>query len=111
MGSRALQKALPFKSKQKHDPKKSKNKLRKKTVVVSSEREKQINSLLTRLNTVRKEKHRIRQASNLRRKEKKEVQEKFIQDKRDAVTAEMKKKRYIKEGQQEQIRRKAMRLE
>jgi len=106
-----LQNALPFKSKPKHEGKKSKNKLRKKTAVVSNEREKQINGLLNRLNTVRKEKHRIRQASNARRKSVKEVREKFIQDKRDAVQAEMRKKRYVKEGQVEQQRRKAMRLE
>jgi len=96
---------------QKVENPKSKNKLRKKTAIVSSERDKQINGLLTRLQTVRKEKHRIRQASNEKRKAKKEVQEKFIQDKREAVKKEARKKRYIKEGQQEQQRRKAMRLE
>jgi len=111
--SQALQKALPFKSKTKHDPRKSKTAKAKerKTAVVSSAREKQINSLLTRLNTVRKEKNRIRQASNTRRREKKEAHEKFIQDKRDVVSKEHRKKRYIKEGMQETVRRKAMRLE
>mmetsp|Transcript_47721 Transcript_47721/g.75449 ORF Transcript_47721/g.75449 Transcript_47721/m.75449 type:complete len:255 (+) Transcript_47721:1-765(+) len=108
---KSLKSAIPFKSMQKVENPKSKNKLRKKTAIVSSERDKQINGLLTRLQTVRKEKHRIRQASNEKRKAKKEVQEKFIQDKREAVKKEARKKRYIKEGQQEQQRRKAMRLE
>jgi ribosome biogenesis protein BMS1 len=106
-----LQQALPFSSKLKTQAKKSKNALRKKTAIVSSEREKEVNSLLIRLNTIRKEKHRIRQASNSKKKAAKEVREKFIQDKRDVVTKEARKKRYIKEGNTEQMRRKAMRLE
>lgn len=108
---KALGKALPFKSKPKHDLRKGKNALRKKTAVVSSERDKQINGLLIRLNTVRKEKHRIKVASSTKRKEKKQVLEDFIQSKRDEVTAERRKKRYIKEGQQETTKRKAMRLD
>jgi ribosome biogenesis protein BMS1 len=108
---KSLQKALPFKSAPKLDGKKKKNMLRKKTAVVSSEREKQINNLLSRLHAVRKEKQRIRQASNAKRKATKEVQDKFIQDKRDLVKKEARKKRYIKEGQTESKRRQAMRLE
>jgi len=108
---KGLQKALPFKTMHKREGKKSKNKLRKKTAIVSSEREKEINGLLIRLNTVRKEKNRIRKAGNVRRKNVKEVREKFVQEKRDAVKVEVRKKRYVKEGMAETKKRKAMKLE
>jgi len=108
---KALESALPFKTKPKLDTKKRKNDLRSKVAIVSTDRERAINSLMTRLHTVRKEKKRIRQDASRKKKELKEKREQFIQDKRDANTAETKKKRYIKEGHQEKHRRKALRLE
>merc|ERR1711974_397924 len=98
-----LEKALPWKTKPKLTPKKKKNPLRKKAAIVATEREHQVNSLLNRLQTVRKEKHRIRKEASAKKKK--------VQEKRDAVTKEQKKKRYIKQGQQEVQRRKAMRLD
>mmetsp|Transcript_89612 Transcript_89612/g.253996 ORF Transcript_89612/g.253996 Transcript_89612/m.253996 type:complete len:1065 (+) Transcript_89612:195-3389(+) len=107
----SLEQSLPFTSKRVSAPTKKMKPLRKKTAVVSSDHEKAINSLLTRLRTVRNEKARLRTAANAKKKATKETHDKFIQAKRDEVTAETRKKRYIKQGQQEQRRRKVMRLE
>mmetsp|Transcript_122197 Transcript_122197/g.225119 ORF Transcript_122197/g.225119 Transcript_122197/m.225119 type:complete len:1080 (-) Transcript_122197:67-3306(-) len=106
-----LEEALPFKTKTKNSDKQRKTALQKKAAIVSSERDHAINSLLNRLYTVRKEKHRIRKDASAKKKAVKEKQDKFIQDKRDAVTKELRKKRYIKQGMQESQRRKAMKME
>lgn len=106
-----LEAALPFKTKPKQDFKTRKNPLRKKTAVVSSDRERAINRLMTRLHTVRKEKQRIRAKASAKKKATKAVREKFIQDKREEVKKEARKKRYIKQGNEEKTKRKAMRLE
>eukprot|EP00933_Yihiella_yeosuensis_P039287 TRINITY_DN3326_c1_g1_i1.p1 TRINITY_DN3326_c1_g1~~TRINITY_DN3326_c1_g1_i1.p1 ORF type:complete len:1083 (-),score=266.11 TRINITY_DN3326_c1_g1_i1:100-3348(-) len=106
-----LQEALPFSAKHKFKGKKKVSELKKKTAIVSSERDKSINSLLQRLYTVRKEKQKVRQESNARRKKAKDVQDKFIQDKRDANQKETKKKRYIKEGEELKKKRKAMMMD
>eukprot|EP00929_Paragymnodinium_shiwhaense_P049994 TRINITY_DN251_c0_g4_i1.p1 TRINITY_DN251_c0_g4~~TRINITY_DN251_c0_g4_i1.p1 ORF type:complete len:1096 (+),score=370.58 TRINITY_DN251_c0_g4_i1:146-3433(+) len=108
---KALEEALPYQTKPKNEQKQKKSKLRKQAAVVSSPQEKAVNDLMRRLFTVRKEKQRIRQATSEKKRVIKEKREKFIQDKRDAHSKENRKKRYIKEGRQEQQRRKAMRLE
>jgi len=108
---KALEAALPFKTRNKVASKKAKDALRKKAAVVSSEREHEINSLMNRLLVVRKEKKRIRTEASQKKKTLKEKREKFIQDKRDAVTKEVRKKRYIKQGNEEARRRKALRLD
>jgi ribosome biogenesis protein BMS1 len=107
----ALDGALPFKSRSKNEKKKTPNKLRKKAAVVSSERDRSINSLMQRLHTVRKEKQRIRKDSSSKKKVLKEKREAFIQEKRDFHNMETRKKRYVKEGMEEGKKRKAMRLE
>eukprot|EP00927_Polykrikos_kofoidii_P037709 TRINITY_DN31919_c0_g1_i1.p1 TRINITY_DN31919_c0_g1~~TRINITY_DN31919_c0_g1_i1.p1 ORF type:complete len:1080 (-),score=177.89 TRINITY_DN31919_c0_g1_i1:201-3440(-) len=109
--SKSLDVALPFKTRPKDERKKKKNALTKKTAVVSSDREKAINSLMTRLHTVRKERHRIRQAANTKRRVTKAKREQFVQDKRDAHSMESRKKRYIKEGNEEKKRRRALKLD
>ena len=53
---KSLQKSLPFHSKQKFAPKKSKTLLSRRSAVVQSEREKAVNGLLHRLHNIRKEK-------------------------------------------------------
>lgn len=78
---------------------------------MSSEREKEVNSLLSRLYTIRKEKARVRKESSERKKKVKEVQDRFIQEKRDAHRKEAKKNRYIKEGQKDAKKRKAMMMD
>lgn len=108
---KALEASLPFKTRPKLDSKKKKNGLSKKCAIVSSERERDINTLLIRLHTVRKEKYRLRKESSGKKKVLKEKRDKFIQDKRDAYTKEAKKKRYIKEGEQEGQKRKSMKLD
>jgi ribosome biogenesis protein BMS1 len=108
---KSLEAALPFKTKPKNDAKQSKNKMRRKTAIISSDRERQINSLLERLHVVRSEKRKLRAAASSKKKATKRVKDKFIQDKRDEHTKEAKKKRYVKEGKQEGQRRKAMRLD
>jgi len=106
-----LQASLPFSAKTKFKGKKKKSDLSKRTAIVSSEKDKAVNSLLNRLYTVRKEKARVKQESNARRKKVKDVMDKFVQDKRDANQLETKKKRYIKEGQTETRKRKAMMMD
>mmetsp|Transcript_97521 Transcript_97521/g.271381 ORF Transcript_97521/g.271381 Transcript_97521/m.271381 type:complete len:287 (+) Transcript_97521:1-861(+) len=106
-----LDAALPFLAKQKIKPKKKLKGVRAQAAIVPTEQEKAINSLLSRLYLVRKEKRRLRNESSEKKKVIKEKREKFIQDKRDAITAETKKKRYIKKGMEEGKRRKAMRLD
>merc|ERR1712232_483019 len=96
-----LEVALPFKTKPKNDRKKRKNPLRQKTAIVSSDRERDINRLMQRLQTVRKEKKRIRAKANAKKKVTKDKVQKFIQDRRDMHTKEAKKKRYIKQGEGE----------
>lgn len=106
-----LQATLPFRSKEKFQPKKKKTALSRKAAIVSSEREKEVNSLLSRLYTIRKEKARVRKESSERKKKVKEVQDRFIQEKRDAHRKEAKKNRYIKEGQKDAKKRKAMMMD
>lgn len=106
-----LQEILPFRNKHKFQPKKTKSELSKKSAIVSSEREKEVNSLLSRLYTIRKEKARVRKESSARKKKVKDVQDRYIQEKRDAHMKEAKKKRYVKEGQQDAKRRKAMMMD
>lgn len=108
---KALQANLPFSAKTKYKGKKKKTELSKKTAIVSSERERAVNNLLHRLHTVKKEKARVREISNSKRKKAKEVRDKFVQDKRDEHTKETRKKRYVKEGQTEGIKRKAMMMD
>merc|ERR1712203_103285 len=90
---KALEESLPFKTKPKNELKRKENPLRKAAAIVATEREHQVNSLLNRLYTVRKEKHRLRKEASSKKRDTKEKRDKFIQDKRDAVTKEMKKKR------------------
>jgi len=106
-----LEASLPFKTRPKNEHKRRKKPLRKKVAIVSSERERAVNTLMVRLNTVRKEKRRLRQETRGKKKALKEKREQFIQDKRDAHNEDTRKKRYIKEGNQEKQRRKAMKLE
>eukprot|EP00928_Gymnodinium_smaydae_P096124 TRINITY_DN8426_c0_g1_i1.p1 TRINITY_DN8426_c0_g1~~TRINITY_DN8426_c0_g1_i1.p1 ORF type:complete len:1110 (+),score=354.23 TRINITY_DN8426_c0_g1_i1:59-3388(+) len=110
---KALEAALPFKTRPKNDQKKQGKfvALRKKTAVVSSERDHQINSLMLRLHTIRKEKKRIREQASTKKKEIREKRDKFIQDKRDAHSAESRKKRYIKQGNAEKRQRQAMKMD
>merc|ERR1740121_3492895 len=106
-----LEAALPFMTKTKDTKAKYKHKLAKKAVVVSSERDKAINSLMDRLHVVRKEKARIRTQAREKKKVIKAKQEKFIQDKRDAVTAQFKKERYMKQGHEELRKRRRLHLD
>jgi len=108
---KALEMALPYKTKPKNDFKKKKSELKKKTAVVSSEREREINSLLNKLHAVRKEKYRIRKTGSMKKKVLHDKREKYVQDRRDAHTKEFKKKRHIKEGETEKKRRQALRLD
>jgi len=108
---KTLEADLPFSAKTKYKGKKKKTDLSKKTAIVSSERERAVNNLLHRLYTVKKEKARVREESNATRKKAKQVRDKFVQDKRDAHNKETRKKRYVKEGQTETIKRKAMMMD
>lgn len=106
-----LEAALPFKTMPKGQDNKKKNKLQKKTAIISSAQEKSVNSILNRLATIRKEKMKIRKESSTKKKLLKEKRSKFIEDKRAAREQENKKKRYVKQGEEEKQKRKALRLE
>ncbi|CAK9022339.1 Ribosome biogenesis protein BMS1 homolog (Ribosome assembly protein BMS1 homolog) [Durusdinium trenchii] len=108
---KSLQASLPFSAKQKLAPKKQKTALTRKAAIVSSEREKAVNNLIQRLYTIRKEKARVRQQASDRKRKVKEVQDRFIQEKRDAHMKEAKKNRHVKEGQKDAKRRKAMMMD
>lgn len=108
---KSLETTLPFKSRQKMLTKESNDPLRKAKAVVMDERERRVNQLMERLAHVRKERQRIKRESGQKKLAAKEKREAFIQSKRDAHQQEAKKKRYIKQGNQEQQRRKAMRLD
>merc|ERR1711920_703454 len=71
-----LEAGLPFKTKPKNEFKQKKNNLRKKTAIVSSDRERAINQLMQRLHTVRKEKLRIKAKASAKKKVK-DAREKF----------------------------------
>merc|ERR1712039_149407 len=105
MGPKQLEAALPYKTKPKNDFKARKNPMRKKTAIVSSDRERAINQLMNRLHTVRKEKLRIRSKASAKKKAAKDARQKYIQDKREVVQKEARKKRYIKEGNEEKQKR------
>jgi len=106
---KTLQEALPFQFMSKGRERK-KDALRKKAAVVSSDRDRAINGLLTRLHTIRREKERIRTQASAKKKAAKEKREQFIQDKRDVHTKEAKKKRYQEQGKKLAKRQKALRL-
>jgi len=108
--SKRLQNSLPFDVQKKLQAKKRTN-LRDKAAVVPTDREQAVNSLLSRLYTVRKEKESIRTQANTKRKTLAEKRQKFIQDKRDAHQKESKKLRYMKEGQEQAKKRQRLRLE
>ncbi|CAE8645936.1 unnamed protein product [Polarella glacialis] len=108
---KSLEASLPYNARNKYKGKKKKSELQQKTAIVSSERDRSVNSLLQRLYTVKKEKAKVRAEAGERRKKQKAVQDKFLQDKRDAHSLETRKKRYIKEGQQETRKRKAMMMD
>ncbi|CAJ1330640.1 unnamed protein product [Effrenium voratum] len=108
---KSLEASLPFSAKKKFTPKKKKTELSQKAAIVSSGREKEVNNLLLRLHTIRKEKSRVRAEASERKKKVKEVRDRFIQEKREAHRKEAKKKRYISEGQKETKKRKAMMMD
>lgn len=106
-----LEGALPFRSKDKPTEPKKKSAHRKKAAVVLSDHEHKVNSIIERLKTVRKEKHRIRVNARETKKVVRQKHEKFIQDKRDAVAKQFRKERYIKEGHEETRKRKRLHLD
>jgi len=109
---KALEASLPFSARTKYKgKKKKKSELSKKTAIVSSEKERAVNALMNRLYTVRKEKARVRQESNSKKKKVKEAREKWIQDKRDERSKEFRKKRHRTEGKQTTAKRKAMMMD
>eukprot|EP00931_Biecheleriopsis_adriatica_P065426 TRINITY_DN39954_c0_g1_i1.p1 TRINITY_DN39954_c0_g1~~TRINITY_DN39954_c0_g1_i1.p1 ORF type:complete len:1065 (-),score=283.57 TRINITY_DN39954_c0_g1_i1:88-2859(-) len=108
---KALEASLPFSARTKYKGKKKKSELSKKTAIVSSEKERAVNALMNRLYTVRKEKARVRQESNSKKKKVKEAREKWIQDKRDERSKEFRKKRHRTEGKQTTAKRKAMMMD
>merc|ERR1712113_284067 len=108
---KALEAALPYKTKPKDQAPKKKNKLRKKAAIVSTEKERKVNDLLHKLYTVRNDKKRIRKEARTKKLTIKAKREQFVQGKRDGHAKENNKKRYIKEGQREARNKKAMRLD
>lgn len=106
----SLQKELPFKLKA-MNKKKHKNEMRKKTVIVPTAQDKEVNSMLTRLYKVKAEKKRIRDEASAKKKTTKEKQGAFIKELREEHNKENRKKRHIKEGNAEKAKRKAMRME
>ena len=83
----------------------------KKKAIVRSDSEKQIDGLLGRLNLIKKEKSSTAKAKLDEKRKIKAKKEKFIQDKRDAVKKEIKKKKYAKDGMKEKRAREKMRMD
>jgi len=85
--------------------------LHQKAAIVSTEKERAVNALLERLQTVKRMREKQKKDTSSKKKAIKEKREKFIQDKRDARTREAKKEKYKEQGQKEERKRKHLRLE
>mmetsp|Transcript_85966 Transcript_85966/g.179761 ORF Transcript_85966/g.179761 Transcript_85966/m.179761 type:complete len:1088 (-) Transcript_85966:52-3315(-) len=106
-----LRMSLPFSANRSAVAPTLKTDLDKKAAVVLSDRERQVNSLMNRLYTVRKEKKRIRDETATKKKAIKEKRDEFIQQKREVVKKAEKKEHYMKKGKEETRKRKAMNME
>merc|ERR1712137_540137 len=108
--AKSLEKELPFHLRTKNTTKLKHDPLKKKSAIVSTMKERAINSLLGRLHTVRKAREVIRKKAKDEKKVLKTKREAFIKEKRDEHTKENKKKRYREQVQKEQRLRKNMKL-
>ena len=76
-----------------------------------SDAEKAVDGLLGRLGMIRKEKAAAAKTAREKKFAAKAKTEKFIQDKRDAVKKDIKKKAHAKAGMEEKKKREKMRLD
>merc|ERR1719440_2164619 len=95
---KALEKRLPFSSKTKTAPEKKLSGLKRQRAVVRSDAEKAVDGLLGRLGMIRKEKTEAAKTARDKKFAAKAKAEKFVQDKRDAVKKDIKKKLHAKAG-------------
>jgi len=108
---KALEAALPFKSKRKLEEKKKVKKLEKQTKTVSSDAEKEARFLIQRLETIRKVRKEHKKGVSVKKKALKEKRAAFIGAKRDINSKENKKREYVKSGKREHANRKRLRME
>ncbi|GFR44502.1 hypothetical protein Agub_g5766, partial [Astrephomene gubernaculifera] len=98
---KALQAALPFKSKPKLEPKGKRKTLEQKRAVVMEKDEKKAATLLQQLNAIRNEKARKRREQSSRRREQYTKKQAAQEEWRAKFNKEERKKRYREEGKAE----------
>jgi len=107
---KTLVRNLPFASLPKEAQPRRKNKLALETKVVLSPYEKKVADLFSRLHTIRKERIKTRNATRVKRQAQKSSLLQKEEAKREAKRKEIRKKRHAKEGRQESIKRRKLRL-
>ena len=104
-----LMKALPFKTKAKVREELNPNSgAATKVKVIRSAEEKAVSAMMQRLNVVKKDKLKVREAANKKRLVKKEKQAEYVQKLRDEHTKENKKRKYALDGDKELKKKKRM---
>eukprot|EP00398_MALV-I-01_sp_L67-1_P000579 gene579-949_t len=109
----SLSKALPFSARPKVDQKHVavKDRFHKETAVVKSKEERQVNTLISKLLTVRAARREHKTETRQKKKVLKAKREAFIQKKRGLTEKKLRKKTHMGKGQEEKRMRKKLRLE
>ena len=101
---KALQQALPFKSKPKLEPSRKRKTLEQKRAVVQDKEEKKMTTMVQQLNTIRNEKMAKRKAQQEIRRAVKAKKDAKDNEWRSVLEKERKKSRYREEGKAEKLR-------
>ena len=101
---KALQQALPFKSKPKLEPSRKRKTLEQKRAVVQDKEEKKMTTMVQQLNTIRNEKMAKRKAQQEVRRAVKAKKDAKDNEWRSALEKERKKSKYREEGKAEKLR-------
>ena len=101
---KALQQALPFKSKPKLEPSRKRKTLEQKRAVVQDKEEKKMATMVQQLNTIRNEKMAKRKAQQEIRRAVKAKKDAKDNEWRSVLEKERKKSRYREEGKAEKLR-------
>lgn len=108
---KTLEKRLPFASRAKVQKQKKLKGMAKARAVVRSDREKEVDGLLNRLNLIRKERAVKKETGKVKKRVAKEKQVAYVQGLRDAVKKDARKKKLAKDGAAEKRKRASMRLD
>ena len=101
---KALQQALPFKSKPKLEPSRKRKTLEQKRAVVQDKEEKKMTTMVQQLNTIRNEKMAKRKAQQDVRRAVKAKKDAKDNEWRSVLEKERKKSKYREEGKAEKLR-------